>query len=92
MTPPTSTRRLVVTLSLLSLVWMSLGFALAHRLGSYKPYRLHAMAPASVAPPADPGWLIYREDIPAEVGVSGDCFTFEDEVSRLQICARQGER
>ena len=92
MTPPLSTPRLVVTLSLLSLVWMLLGFVLADRLGSHKAYRLHTVAPASAPPSADHGRLLYRDDMSATVGVSGDCITFEDEVSRLQVCARQGER
>ncbi|MBK9370912.1 MAG: hypothetical protein IPN01_32245 [Deltaproteobacteria bacterium] len=87
MTPPSSTPRLVVTLSLLSLVWMLVGFVLADRLGSHKTYRLHTIAPASAPPSADHGQLLYRDDMPAKVGASGDCITFEDEVTRLQVCA-----
>ena len=92
MTPPSSTPRLVVTLPLLSLVWMLVGFVLADRLGGYETYRVHTVAPASAPPSVDHGQLLYRDDMPAKVGVSGDCITFEDAVSRLQVCARQGER
>ena len=92
MTPPSSTPRLGLTLSLLSLVWMLVGFVLADRLGAHKTYRLHTIAPASAPPSADHGQLLYRDDMPAKVGASGDCITFEDEVTRLQVCARQGER
>ena len=92
MTPPSFTPRLVLTLSLLSLVWMLVGFVLADRLGSYKTYRLHTIAPASAPPSVDHGQLLYRDDMPAKVGVSGDCITFEDEVTRLEVCAQPAVR
>ena len=92
MTPPSSTPRLVVTLSLLSLVWMLVGFVLADRLGGYETYRVHTVSPASAPPSDDHGQLLYQDDMPAKVGVSGDCITFEDEVSRLEVCAHVAGR